>query len=150
MAQLKALGIAIALDCVFGVREFADEKCLHPKIENRVAAIKAVAVDGVFVPRKRAAYLDAVVDLRLRIRAVHPEAAAALFYLVGHANRNRVEIGIETRHGRLEKDLAGQWLEFVVAKAGHVYRLDHESGIVAVASQDLDLLTVHQPVGAME
>jgi len=76
MAQLKAL--------VLPSPSIASSECANSpsrkassKIKPRCRS-KSVAVDGVFVPSKRARYLDRSLIFRLRIRAVLPEAARLL------------------------------------------------------------------------
>ena len=150
MAQLDAFGVAGTHDRVLRMRELAEQKCLTAKIEERVAAVELVAVERIFITRERAADRDARVQFYLPIGAVNPELVAALVDLVDHADRDRVQVRVETGNRRLEEELAGQRLEGVIAEALHLDGLQNDAGVVAIAGQDFDLLAVHDRVAGLE
>ena len=150
MPEIRAPRVAAPDELRVAMRVLAEQEGLLRQLQRGVRAVEAVTVAGIFVAHAGAADLDVLEHFPLRIRPVNPELVRALLHLIGHADGNGIEIRVKARHWRLEQQPPRERLELVIREARHRLRLEDDRGLAAVPGEDLDRLTVHQPVGGAE
>ena len=87
----------------------------------------------------------------LRVDPGDPERCAALIELVGDADRDRIEIGVNAQYRRLEQQPSGEGLDLVVGEAALGFGIQDQARLVAVTREDFDLFAVdHRTRGQVE
>ena len=122
--------------------ELTEEKCLVGQLGCHIPALQLIIVLRIHVLDVRPAYFEVIGDLHLRIRPSHPEIFSTFTKLIGHANRDLVQVLIAARDRRFEEQASGQGFERIVREPHLRCRLQDDRRLIAIPHEDLDLLAV--------
>src|ERR1700722_6633475 len=85
--------------------------CVYRRVriqfDRGIDALHDEMIAGIEVRDESSPHAQPVVHLDRAIDARYPEARAALIHFVGHANRNWIQVLVETGNGGREQNLPG-------------------------------------------